>query len=258
MAEFKFLKYEKRDHIAWITLNRPEVMNAMHPPASVEGEQIWNDFVADKDMWVAILTGAGERAFSAGNDLKYTAEHGMGPFPKGGFLGLTARYDIDKPIIAAVNGFAMGGGFELALACDVIIAAEHARLGLPEPRVGLAAGAGGVHRLPRQVPLKIAMGMMLTAKPITAAEAHRWGVVNEVVPGKDLLAAAQRWAGEMMEGSPLALRATKSMAMAGLGRPVEEALGHKYEIMERLMKSKDAVEGPRAFSEKRKPNWTGE
>ncbi|HUY18354.1 MAG TPA: enoyl-CoA hydratase-related protein [Candidatus Binataceae bacterium] len=259
MAEFKFLKYEKRDHIAWITINRPEVLNALHPPANFEGEQIWNDFAADKDAWVAILTGAGARAFSAGNDLKYTAEHGMGPFPKGGFCGITSRYDIDKPIIAAVNGFAMGGGFELALSCDIIIAADHARLGLPEPRVGLAAGAGGVHRLPRQVPLKIAMGMMLTAKPIPAAEAHRWGVVNEVVAGKDLLATTEKWAREIMECSPLALRATKSMAMEGLGRPIEEAHGgRRYEIMERLMKSKDAVEGPLAFAQKRKPNWTGE
>ncbi|MGH7907765.1 MAG: enoyl-CoA hydratase-related protein, partial [Candidatus Binataceae bacterium] len=178
MAEFKFVKYEKRGHIAYVTLNRPEVMNALHPPASLEGEEIWNDFAADKNLWVAILTGAGERAFSAGNDLKYTAEHGMQPMPKSGFAGITSRYDLDKPIIAAVNGFTMGGGFEIALACDIIIAAEHARMGLPEPRVGLAAGAGGVNRLPRQVPLKIAMGMMLTAKPITAAEAHRWGVVN--------------------------------------------------------------------------------
>ncbi len=258
MAEFKFFTYEKRDHIAWVTLNRPEVMNAMHPPANFEGDAIWNDFLADKDAWVAILTGAGDRAFSAGNDLKYTAEHGWGAFPKGGFCGLTSRYDIDKPIIGAVNGFAMGGGFELALACDILVAADHARLGLPEPRVGLAAGAGGVHRLPRQIPLKIAMGMMLTAKPIPAIEAHRWGVVNEVVPGKELLATAERWAREIMECSPLAVRATKSMALEGLGRPVEEAHGHKYVAMERLMKSKDAVEGPLAFSQKRKPNWTGE
>ena len=136
---------------------------------------------------------------------------------KGGFAGITARYDIYKPIIAAVNGFALGGGFEIALACDIIIAADHARFGLPEPRVGLMAGAGGVHRLPRHIPLKIAMGMMLTGKHITAQEAHKWGIANEVVPLKDLIATAERWAGEIMECSPLSVQASKQAAMDGLG-----------------------------------------
>src|SRR5215207_9894374 len=169
--EYQYATYEKRDHLAFITINRPEVMNALHPPASEELSAIWDAFATDPDLWVAILTGAGDRAFSAGNDLKYTAAHAnqpTGPRPplKGGFGGITARFDLFKPIIAAGNGWAMGGGCEMALACDIIIAAEHARFGLPEPRVGLIAGAGGVHRLPRQLPLKIAMGMMLTGKQI--------------------------------------------------------------------------------------------
>jgi len=180
--ELKFVKYEKRGHLAYVTINRPEVMNALHPPCSLEMDQVWDDFVADKQMWVAIITGAGDKAFSAGNDLKFTAEHpemfrggaGEALRSKGGFAGLTSRFDITKPIIAAVNGFALGGGFEIALACDLIIAAEHARFGLPEPRVGLMAAAGGVHRLPRHIPLKIAMGMMLTGRHITAQEAARW------------------------------------------------------------------------------------
>ena len=140
--EFKFIKYEKRGHLAYITFNRPEVMNALHPPCHLEMDQVWDDFAADREMWVAILTGSGERAFSAGNDLKWTAEHrGERPqMSKGGFAGITSRFDLTKPIIAAVNGFALGGGCEIALACDIIIAADHARLGLPEPRVGLMAG----------------------------------------------------------------------------------------------------------------------
>ena len=258
--EFEFVKYEKREHIAYITFNRPERLNALHPPCHAEMTKVWDDFVADKAMWVAIVTGAGDKAFSAGNDLRWTAEHrGEVALPaKGGFAGITARFDIYKPIIAAVNGFALGGGFEIALSCDIIIAAEHARLGLPEPRVGLMAAAGGVHRLPRHIPLKIAMGMMLTAKHITAQEAHQWGIVNEVVPLKDLMPTAERWAHEIMECSPISIQATKQAAMDGLGIPVQQAVEKHYELQGKLFRSKDAIEGPKAFSEKRKPNWTGE
>jgi dehydration protein DpgD len=257
---FEFVKYEKKEHIAYITFNRPERMNALHPACHVEMDQVWDDFVADKAMWVAIVTGAGDKAFSAGNDLRWTAEHRGEPLmrSKGGFAGITARYDIYKPIIAAVNGFALGGGFEIALSCDIIIAAEHARFGLPEPRVGLMAAAGGVHRLPRHIPLKIAMGMMLTGKHITAAEAHRWGIANEVVPLKDLIATSERWAHEIMECSPLSVQATKEAAMNGLGMPVTNAIAKNYDGQARLFRSKDAVEGPLAFSQKRKPNWSGE
>jgi dehydration protein DpgD len=258
--EFKFIKYEKRGHLAYVTLNRPEVMNALHPPCHIEMEQVWDDFMADKEMWVAILTGAGERAFSAGNDLKWTAEH-RGERPqmgKGGFAGITARFDITKPIIAAVNGFALGGGCEIALACDIIVAAEHARFGLPEPRVGLMAGANGVHRLPRHIPVKIAMGMILTGKHVTAAEAHRWGLVNEVAPLKDLMATAERWAGEIMECSPVSIQASKEAAMGGLAMSLEETSKHQFPATSRLWKSKDVIEGPLAFAQKRKPQWKGE
>ncbi|HZP45561.1 MAG TPA: enoyl-CoA hydratase-related protein [Candidatus Binataceae bacterium] len=258
--DLQFTRYEKKGHLAYITFNRPEVMNAMHPACHVEMEKVWDDFVGDKELWVAILTGAGDKAFSAGNDLKYTAAHHGEPMPKwrGGFAGLTDRYDIVKPIIAAVNGFALGGGLEIALACDIIIAADHARLGLPEPRVGLMAGAGGVHRLPRSIPLKIAMGMILTGRHITAAEAHRWGLVNEVVPLKDLIPTAERWAAEIMECAPLSVQASKEQAYQGLHMSIEEATAAKYPATTRLFKSKDMIEGPRAFAEKRKPNWKAE
>jgi enoyl-CoA hydratase/carnithine racemase len=253
--------YEKKGHIAYITINRPEVMNALHYDANVELGEIFNDFKQDDESWVAIFTGAGERAFSAGNDLKATAAataRGEKLSDKSViFGGITSGFECYKPIIAAVNGFALGGGFELALACDIIIAAEHARFGLPEPRVGLIAAAGGMHRLPAQIPLKLAMGMMLTGKQITAQEAYRFGLVNEVVPGTEIMAVAERWANEILECSPVSVRLTKEAVYAGLTYSVEEAMKLDKPRLKRLLESKDFVEGPKAFSEKRKPQWTG-
>jgi len=255
--QLEFVRYEKRGRIAWVTIDRPGVMNALHPPANEELSRVWDDVATDADVWVAILTGAGDRAFSAGNDLKWTAQHGVPRMPKGGFGGLVARDDLWKPIIAAVNGVALGGGLEIALACDVIIASETARLGLPEPRVGLMAAAGGVHRLPRHIPLKIAMGLILTGRHLPAAEAARLGLVNEVVPPAELLPAAERWANEICECSPLAVQASKQAAVLGLGRPLAEAMSASYPAVQKLFTSEDVVEGPRAFAEKRKPVWRG-
>ena len=255
--ELEFVRYEKRNRIAWVTINRPDVMNALHPPANEELSRVWDDFAADPDAWVAILTGAGERAFSAGNDLKWTVEHGVPRMPKGGFGGITTRDDLWKPVIAAVNGVALGGGLEIALACDIILAADTARLGLPEPRVGLMAAAGGVHRLPRHVPLKIAMGMILTGRQIPAVEAARIGLVNEVVPQSGLRAAAERWANDILECSPLSVQASKQAALQGLAKPLGEAMAAHYPLVQKLFTSEDLAEGPRAFAEKRKPVWKG-
>jgi enoyl-CoA hydratase/carnithine racemase len=254
---YEFATYEKKDRIGIVTINRPERMNSLHPPANLELHEIWSEFERDPDVWVGILTGAGDKAFSAGNDLRYTAEHGrdMLRFGESGFGGLANRTTCWKPIIAAVNGYALGGGFEMALACDIIIAADHARLGLPEPRVGLIAGAGGVHRLPRMIPQKIAMGYILTGRQMTAQDAHRLGVVNEVVPLAELMPTALKWANEILECSPLSIRASKQAAQMGLGHPLDLALRMNYTEAEKLRRSEDTIEGPRAFAEKRKPNW---
>jgi enoyl-CoA hydratase/carnithine racemase len=253
----EFATYAKHGRVAVVTINRPERMNALHPPANFELHEIWNDFERDPDVWVGILTGAGDKAFSAGNDLRFTAEHGRSmPYSaETGFGGITSRTTCWKPIIAAVNGYALGGGFEMALACDIIVAADHARVGLPEVRVGLMAGAGGVHRLPRMIPQKIAMGYILTGRHMTAQEAHRLGVVNEVVPLADLMPAARRWADEILEGAPLSVRASKQAALMGLGQPLDVALRMSFTESERMRRSEDTVEGPRAFAEKRKPAW---
>ena len=257
---YEFIRYEKKGRIAYLTISRPERLNALHPPANLEIHEAMSDFRDDPEVWVAIITGTGERAFSAGNDLKYTAEQGRHrdrPVGRAPFGGITSDFECWKPIIAAVNGFALGGGLELALACDIIVAADHAEVGLPEVRVGLVAGAGGVHRLPRHVPLKIAMGMMLTGKRISAHEAYRIGLVNEVVPLSELMTTAERWAGEILEVAPLSARASKQMAMSGLPWPFEVAFNRTYSEHEKAKASDDFVEGPRAFAEKRKPNWTG-
>ena len=260
---YEFIEVSTSDHVTTVTIDRPRVLNALHPYAVREMEQAFDAFQDDDGQWVAILTGAGDRAFCAGNDLKFQAEHGpehvrkLRRGLKGGFGGITRRTACFKPIIAAVNGFALGGGFELALACDLIVAAEHATFGLPEPRVGLMAAAGGAHRLPRYIPYHAAMAVLLAGKRLSAAEAHSYGLVNEVVAGDGLMEAARRWAGEILKGAPLSVRASKEAVMLGMGMPLERALDSIFPLTQRMYESEDLVEGPRAFAEKRPPRWKG-
>jgi enoyl-CoA hydratase/carnithine racemase len=253
----EFCILEKSNHVLTVRLNRPERLNALHPPANAELGQVFDDFAADDDLWVAVITGEG-RGFSAGNDLRYQAEGGQRvPMPRG-FGGLTSRFDLTKPVIAAVNGVAMGGGFEIALACDLIIASDRATFALPEPKVGLAALTGGLNRLPRQIGVKRALGMILTGRHVTAKEGHELGFVNEVVPHDELLARTRSWVDQILACSPLSIRASKDVVYRSLdSASLQASMSAQYESVQKLVKSADFVEGPKAFAEKRPPQWKG-
>lgn len=261
MAHYEYIGVEKKGRLMVVTIKRPKVMNALHPPASMELGEIFDKYEQDEDAWVAILTGEGERAFCAGNDLKWMTANGREKYLaatkalKSGWGGLTRRYNCYKPIIAAVNGLALGGGFELALACDIVIAAEHAKFGLPEPRSGMIASAGGVNRLPRQMPFHHAMGFILTGKPMTATQAYQYGIVNEVAPKDKVRQTAEKWAQEILECAPLSVRAAKECVLENLELPYRESIGKLLPGYEKMLASEDYVEGPKAFSEKRKPVW---
>ena len=253
----EFSSVAKSDHIMTVTIERPERLNALHPPANAELGEVFDDFDGDDDMWVAIITGIG-RGFCAGNDLRYQAEGGERvPMPRG-FGGLTSRFDLTKPVIAAVNGVAMGGGFEIALACDLIIASETAKFALPEPKVGLAALAGGLNRLPRQIGVKRALGMILTGRHVSAEEGQQLGFVNEVVPHEEVIDAARRWAETICACAPLSIRASKDVVYRSLDcASLEESISATYDSVVAMRNSQDFIEGPKAFAEKRPPNWQG-
>ena len=243
-------------HIRIVTLNRPDVMNALHSDAHDELEAVWDEFAASDDLWLAIITGAGDCAFSAGNDLKAQAAGKRTSFVRSGFAGITHRFNLDKPLIAAVNGIAMGGGFEIALSCDIIVASENAVFALPEPRVGLIACAGGVHRLPRIIPQKQARAWNDPHRTAGVGSRKELGFVNEVVPPGQALSAAKRWADLILECSPKAIRASKQSYFRGLEEPnLEAAMRKIYPAHRENKDSQDYLEGPKAFAEKRKPNW---
>ena len=210
-----------------------------------------------------VLVTSAKGVFIAGADIFEFAgifagsEAGVLAHITGQNAAFTGFDDLPVPSVAAVNGFALGGGLEMALACDIVIAAEHAVFALSEPRVGVAALAGGVHRLARQIGLKQAMGMLLNGRKVSAAEAHELGFVNEVVPAAELMATAQRWAAEIAACAPLAVRATKQLAMSGLDLPLREAMAASYPMVTAMLNSPDMVEGARAFAERRAPNWQG-
>ncbi|MEO6092828.1 MAG: enoyl-CoA hydratase-related protein [Novosphingobium sp.] len=259
MIETQFSTVEIDGHVMTVTINRPEARNALHSDASWELGAVFDEFERDPELWIAIITGAGEKAFSAGADLKGTgAKQDRPPVPPSGFAGFTWRFDRRKPVIAAVNGSAMGGGFELALASDIIIAAETATFGLTEPRVGLAALGGGIQRIAEELGPKRAHALLLTARKISAQEAQALGFVAEVVPADQLLATARRWADEILECSPASIMATKAVIRSYVNEGLEASNKNMFAIPEvrSLLTGPDAREGPTAFAQKRKPQWS--
>lgn len=257
--------FDVKDHCAWITLNRPDALNSLNPELRWQLSAHLDEVERNEDIWLAVITGAGDRAFSAGADLKQRArerEAGAEELTRWRELQADTRHIIErwhfpKPLIAMVNGFALGGGLEVALACDIIIAADHAEFGLPEPRRGLIAGSAGVHRLPRQIGIKPAMGYMLTGRHMTAARAFQLGMINEVVPLNELHGVVQGYVDDILRCAPLAVRATKEAAMKGLDKSLPDAFYTPYPAELQRRRSEDALEGPRAFAEKRDPVWKG-
>ena len=256
---YQFIDYEKNlnEHLAVITMNRPEVLNAMNPASTKEMTTIWDDFANDPEMWVAILTGAGDRAFTVGNDLKDTSSDTWPPKrDPSGWGGLVNRFDLSKPVIAAVNGWALGGGFELCLAADLVIASESARFGCPEVRIG-GVPTGSIHRLIRQVPSKAAMAILLTGESIDAQEAFRIGLINEVVTTEKLMIKARELAKEITRSAPLGVQAVKKVIRQSDHLTLSEAMQTNYPAIEEVRSSQDSVEGRKAFTEKRRPKWEG-
>jgi crotonobetainyl-CoA hydratase len=263
MLALQNVQIEEKGAVFVITINRPEALNAINQQTWIEIGEAIQYFDQSANHIVAIITGAGDRAFCAGADLK-ALSRGESIIPEGeakewGFAGIAQHYT-SKPIIAAVNGFALGGGTEIALACDLVIASEQATFGLPEVKRGILAGAGGLLRLPRQIPLKIALEYILTGRAIPLDVAERWGLVNYVVPHEELLEKALQIANEIAENAPLSVKASKDGVYKGLDMPLDHP-PQAWEINDRLaleiMSTEDSKEGPLAFAMKRSPIWQG-
>jgi acetyl-CoA C-acetyltransferase len=246
----------RNGHTLEVTINRPQFRNALHPPANEELGEIFDAYFADPDLWVAIISGAGEEAFCSGNDLLYSASGKPMYIPPQGFGGLTGRQSMPKPVIAAINGFAMGGGCEIALACHLVVADEKLQLALSEVRVGLFAGAGGLVRLPRRLPPNVANEMILTGRRMGAEEASQWGLVNRIAPAGEALRVARELAEEVLAGSPTSVRLSLQAMEATRGEPDEaKALALQSTAIDELIVSEDMTEGMTAFAQKRPPNW---
>jgi len=254
--DYEFIKVHRDGHVLEISINRPDVRNALHPPTNEELDAAFNAFFADPELWVAILSGEGNKAFSAGNDLVYTAKGYPMWVPLNGFAGLTARRGMTKPVIAAVNGFAVGGGFEIAMACHLVVADANAKFGLSEVKVGLIAGAGGLVRLPRNIPLKKANELILTGAQINAEQALALGVVNQVVEAGQALQGARALAAKIIQGSPTSVRLSLQLMEDTQHIPsTVDAVLYPSRAMDDVLVSHDCWEGMAAFVEKREPKW---
>ena len=256
--DFQNIRYEKQGPVAVVTINREERLNSVDARTSTELLQAWTDFRDDEALRVAILTGVGEKAFCTGMDLVATAG-GENQFAADAvaFGGFTKRLEIYKPIIAAINGFCLAGGLELALTCDIRICTPEARFGFPEVRWAIMPGAGGTQRLPRAIPQAWANWMILTGEQIDAETASRIGLVSHIVPAAELMDRAHQVAGIICERGPLAVQAAKEAILRGQDMPLGHGLEYEDLAFMRLQQTEDAKEGPRAFAEKRKPSYKG-
>lgn len=258
---YEYIQVSALKHITRVTLNRPAVLNAINQQMHDELQRAFDRFAGDDDQYLCVVSGAGERAFSAGSDLKAIAKAGKpNDYPESGYAGLIERFDLAKPLIAAVDGVAVGGGFELALACDILIATRRSRFGLPEPLVGAVALGGGMHRLARQIGLKQAMGLILTGDIIDAERASQMGLVTELVDHEALDSTVNAWCDRILRCAPLATQASKQTVMRGLDEPgLKEAMARQktYPAFKNWYSSADRQEGARAFAEKRPPRWAG-
>jgi len=253
------LIYEIKGHIAYLTLNRPKALNSISHDLDVELAAKWREIDADPDIWVAVLGASGDRAFCAGADISGGTEADASRLALGG--GLTGiggpLYTLRKPLIAAVHGYALGGGFELAMCADIIVAADDTKFGLPETKAGIIGESGVMHRAIRQLPHRIALALILTGDRLGAEDALRFGLVNEVVTLDALADAATAWAEKICAASPLAVQAAKDAVLSRRDLPLDIALSTKYELIEAYANSDDVKEGRAAFQEKRLPEWTG-
>lgn len=254
------LIYEVKEKVATITINRPEVMNAMDTEVYSLLSKAWEDIRDNPDIWVAIITGAGEKAFTAGADLKSTIP---GEREKADFwltqkdMILNRGLEVWKPIIAAVNGYCLAGGMTLLFATDIRIASSNAVFEISEVKRGILPGNGGTQRAVKQLPYAIAMEMLLLGRRLNAQEAYNFGLINKIVPQKDLLSTAEEYARKLCEHGPLALRAVKELAIRSQSIPLEDGIRLETAFQEFLRTTEDAKEGPKAFTEKRKPVYKG-
>ena len=257
-AESEPVLRQRHGKVELVTLNREHARNAIDGPTTIALERTFDELTDDPDVWAVVLTGSGERAFSAGMDLKAFSSGQAGDIMSSryGFGGIAQR-KFPKPLIAAVNGFALAGGCELVLSCDLVVAAEHASFGIPEVKRGLVAAGGGLLRLPKRVPYHVAVELALTGEMVTAERAYALGLVNRVVPGDRVVAEALELAQTICANAPLAVRVSKEIMRRAVDLPEDEAWKMNSELVGPIFTSKDALEGAVAFAEKRPPNWQG-